>query len=173
MDELNEEHTDPESPSRHEMQEAVLDTRNLTLARSTSAVCIPARTAGDETVGVMLVHLLEQSGIPAHCVSFAASLEMIDTLVADKPDIVVISALQPFGVTHARKLYTIIKTRLPEVPIVLGLWNFTGDLGGVIARLGADRRGLIVTNLAGAVESLRALAREHSSTDHPGAIALR
>jgi hypothetical protein len=98
---------------------------------------------------------------------------MIDTLVADKPDIVVISALQPFGVTHARKLYTLIKTRLPEVPIVLGLWNFTGDLGGVLARLGPDRRGLIVTNLAGAVESLRALAREHSSTDHSGAIALR
>jgi predicted PurR-regulated permease PerM len=171
VDELNEEHSDPEGASRDEIQKASFDTRSV--AGSANVVCIPARTAGDETVGTMLVHLLEQNGIPAHCVSLASSLEMIDQLAADRPDIVVISSLQPFGVTHARKLYALIKARLPGTPILLGVWNFSGELGGVIARLGDDMRSLIVTDLAGAAESLRALAKEHLSANHSEAIALR
>jgi predicted PurR-regulated permease PerM len=177
VDELNEEHTDPEAlhhePHEAPSHEAPFGTRDLLPEGAASVVCVPAKTAGDETVGVMLVHLLEQNGIPARCISLATSLEMIDQLAADQADIVVISALQPFGVTHARKLYSLIKTRLPDIPIMLGLWNFTGDLGGVVARLGPGMRSLIVTNLAGAVESLRALTQERPSKDHSEAIASR
>jgi len=76
-------------------------------------------------------------------------------------------------VTHARKLYMQIRARLSGIPILLGLWNFTGELGGVLARLGPAMRSLIVTSLAGAVESLRVLAREHPSADHSETIAVR
>jgi len=161
VDEINEEHTDPGEPPRDEAEDSAADTHHLAVSGTTNVVCIPAKTAGDETVGIMLSHLLERIGIQAHCVSLASILEMIDQLATDTPGVIFISALQPFGVAYARKLHAEIKARLPGVPILLGLWNFKGDLAGVLARMGPGMRGLLITDLAGAVESVRGLFQEH------------
>lgn len=170
--ELYEEYNDSEDVSRDEMLPA-FDTRNLIASDSMKVACIPGRSAGDETVGVMLVHLLELRGVQAYCLSLTAQSEMIEQLLAEEPDIVVISALQPFGATHARKLYTLIKTRLPRISILLGLWSFSGDLEGILKRLGPEMSGLIVTDLAGALQRLQALGEEPPSTKRSEAGALR
>jgi hypothetical protein len=94
-------------------------------------------------------------------------------LVEGKPDAIVISALQPFGATHARKLYIQIRGRAPDIPIMLGLWNFSGELASVLARLGPEVQGLIVTNLAAAVQGLSALPIEPRVINHPHALASR
>ena len=137
----------PTRPPRDEAEDSATDTHCLAVSGTTNFVCIPARTAGDETVGIRLSHLLERTGIQAHCVSLASNLEMIDQLATDKPGVIFISALQPFGLTYARKLYSQIKARLPGVPILLGLWNFTGDLASVLARMGPGMRGLLITEI--------------------------
>jgi predicted PurR-regulated permease PerM len=173
VEEVNEEHTEPEELWREDTRDSAAYPHRLAVRGTTNVVCIPARTPGDETAEMMLSHLLERIGIPARCVSLASNVEMIDQLVTEKPGIIFVSALQPFGVTSARKLHAQIKDRLPGVPILLGLWNFTGDLAGVLARMGPDMSGLIVTDLAGAIESVRGLTRGHPSANHSEAIALR
>ena len=173
VDELNEEHADPGEPSRSETEDSAADTPRSIDSGMATIVCIPARTAGDETVGIMFSHLLERAGMQAQCISLASNPEMIDQVVANSPAVVLISALQPFGVTYARKLHAQIKARVPDVPILLGLWNFTGDLAGVVARIGPDMGGLIITDLAGAVQSAKGLIQEHPSANHSEAIALR
>ena len=173
VEDLNEEYAEPEELSEGGVQELALDAHDATARDSTRIVCIPAKTAGDETVGIMLVHLLERRGIPARCIALGPGSEMVDRLAEEKPDIVVISGLQPFGVTHARKLYLQVKSRLPYLPILFGLWNFTGELGGVFARMGPDVRSLVVTNLACAVQNLQALTREHPFANRGEATAIR
>jgi hypothetical protein len=75
--------------------------------------------------------------------------------------VVVVSALQPFALTHVRKLYSQIRARLPRTTILVGLWNFNGAIEGVAARFGPQVEGLIVTNLAAAVKTLGDLRGEH------------
>ena len=86
---------------------------------------------------------------------------------------VFVSALQPFALTHARKLYSMIQARLPKTTIMVGLWNFDGAIESVSARFGSDGQGLIVTNLAAAVKELGALRGERRIRQNAGAIASR
>jgi methylmalonyl-CoA mutase cobalamin-binding subunit len=170
-EELSEEHVDPQGlgpdgtgASEHE-HERVAEVTPMRI------VCVPARTGGDETIAIMLTHLLEREGIQADSIRIGTAAEMIDQLVEEKPEVVVLSALQPFGVTHARKLYTQIRSRLPNIPILLGLWSFTGELTSVLSRLGPDVHSLIVTNFAAAVQSLNTLMIERRSMNDHHAIA--
>ena len=81
---------------------------------------MPAKTGADETIGTMLVQLLEREGEQAQCLSLGTNAEMIDQLVEDKPDVVIISALQPYALAHARKLYSQIRARCPKQQSWLG-----------------------------------------------------
>jgi hypothetical protein len=95
-------------------------------------------------------------------------------LAQHTPDFVIVSALQPFGLTPARKLYLQVRARLPKAVIVIGLWNFTGEIGGVLARLGPDTSGLIVTSLASALQNINALQQVAGDPDmHPDPVASR
>ncbi len=98
---------------------------------------------------------------------------MIDQLVEHKPDVVVVSALQPFALTHVRKLYSQIRARLPQTTILVGLWNFNGAIEGVAVRFGPQAEGLIVTNLAAAVEILGDLSGERRVLQDHDAITSR
>jgi hypothetical protein len=53
----------------------------------------------------------------------------------------------------------------------VGLWNFTGAIDSLSARFGPDAQGLIVTNLAAAMQKLDALRVEHRMLQDTGAIA--
>ncbi len=172
VEELNEEYTDPQNlPPETTHQPAFGTTR--TNSRSPSIICVPARTGADETIGSMLVQLIEREGETAQCMSLGTPAEMIDQLVKGKPHVVIVSSLQPFALTHARKLYSQIRARLPEVIVMVGLWNFQGAIESVLARFGPDAQGLIVTTLSEAVEKLGTLKDASQVLQEPGAIALR
>ncbi|MGA2253833.1 MAG: hypothetical protein ABSG53_04155, partial [Thermoguttaceae bacterium] len=76
-----------------------------------------------------------------------------------KPDVVCISATPPVAVMHARHLCKIVRGRLPEVPLVVGLWDAQGDLNKAKTRIGGAAKTHVVTTLAEAQEQVRLLIR--------------
>jgi predicted PurR-regulated permease PerM len=168
VEEMNEEFVD--SGTSQSPKSAV---RNGTDARRARIVCVPTRTSADETIGIMIVQLLERRGELARCLPLASWEEMINQLLGYKPDVVLVSALQPFALTHARKLYSQIRARLPQTNTLVGLWNFNGAIEGVTARFGPQAEGLIVTNLAGAVEMLSDSSGERRVPQDHDAVASR
>ena len=86
---------------------------------------------------------------------------------------VLVSALQPFALTHVRKLYSQIRARLPQTNILIGLWNYNGPIEGVAARFGPQVEGLIVTNLAAAMETLTDSSGEHRVLEDHDTVASR
>ncbi len=172
VEELNEEYTGPQTLPPDTSHEPPFGTKRTT-SRSPSIICVPAKTGADETIGSMLVQLMEREGESAQCMSLGTTAEMIDQLVDSKPHVVIVSSLQPFALTHARKLYSQIRTRLPEANVMVGLWNFQGAIESVLARFGPDAQGLIVTTLAAAIEKLGSLKDTSPVLQEPGAIALR
>jgi len=165
LEELNEEYADH--------RDLVQDTRPAPTgiaASPASIICVPAKTGADETIGSMLVELLERRGDYAHCISLGTNAEMIDQLLKDKPDVVIVSALQPFALAHARKLYLQIRAGLPKATIMVGLWNFNGAIEGVSARFGPDAQGLIATTLEAALDKLSALRGERRALQDTDAI---
>ena len=115
-------------------------------------VCIPARDEADEIVGIMLAQLLEQAGHSAHSIACGSQQEMFRHLSLEDADVVCISALSPFVISHARSIYRALRARSPKLPIVVGLWSFPGDTSKAAQRMGlAENAAGPVTKLIDAV----------------------
>ena len=125
-------------------------------------VCVPARDEADEIIGIMLAHTLQRDGYEADTVSLSAPSDMLHELDKLKPDIACISALPPFAIAHARFLYRSLHKQWPELRVIVGLWNFSGDLRLALNRIGMKDEGSVLTSLSQVVQAV-ALASEFAN----------
>jgi hypothetical protein len=124
------------------------------------ALCLPARDEADEIAGMILAQLLAAGECLVQSVSYTTTAsELIELVERHKPDVICISATPPAAVMHARHLFKHLRGRLPEVPIVVGLWNAQGDLSNVKTRIGGGETAPIVATLAEAETEVRRLVR--------------
>lgn len=127
------------------------DTSQVGLRRPLTIMCIPARDEADEIVGIMLAQLLERPGHTAHCVHYGTPFEITKQVQFERPDVVCISALPPFVISHTRSLYRTLRAQSPQLKIIVGLWNFPGDLNKVARRIGMINDSEPLTKLADVV----------------------
>ena len=121
-------------------------------------LCLPARDEADETAGMMLAQLLATDECLVQSVACTATArELIELVERRKPDVICISATPPAAVMHARHLFKLLRGRLPDVPVVVGLWNAQGDLSKVKTRIGGGETAHIVAALADAQAEVRRL----------------
>jgi predicted PurR-regulated permease PerM len=115
--------------------EARMPSRPIAPDVSKAIVCVPARDDADEIVGMMLAQLLEQAGHRSQSIPLGTIVDMIALIDDAKPDILCISALPPFAISHARNLYLRLRAHSPALKITMGLWGFSGDVTKVAGRL--------------------------------------
>ena len=73
---------------------------------------------------------------------------MLAETFKSEPDIVCLSALPPYAISHARNLYRRIRTQNAELKIIVGLWNYTEDLAKAASEISGGEPAEICTNLA-------------------------
>jgi predicted PurR-regulated permease PerM len=117
-------------------------------------VCIPAGDEADELVAIMLGQLLERFGCDVRHAPIAAGPKLSDEVARDIPQVAIVSALPPFAVGQARSLCKRLRQHHPGLKIILGLWNFEGDVVKAEERLGAGGADMIVASLQQAISLL-------------------
>ena len=117
-------------------------------------VVVPARDAADEIVAAMLCQLLARAGYAAPCIPLGKPAEMILKSVQSAPDIVCISALPPYAVGHAKSVYAKLCAQLPQTGVLLGVWNYPGDLDRLAARIGLSDDHTLATTLSQALSEI-------------------
>ena len=121
--------------------------------------CLPAADEADEIVAVMLSHSLEREGYKAESVSFKTlANEMVAQVKDSGSRVVCISATPPHDDLHTRYLCKLLRSKLPHLSIVVGLWDAEADEGKLLRRrerLSADK---VVTTLVDALDYIRPLA---------------
>lgn len=150
---LTSNHRQQENSSKESRQRAPL-----------RVVSVPARDESDEIIGIMLAQLLRRAGYAADAVSLGSTNQIMAEIRELRPDIVCISALPPFAISHAHLLYNRLRTQWPQLKVFVGLWNFTGDLGVALKRMGMTEGGTILTSLSQVVKTV-ALASEVSERE--------
>ncbi len=115
------------------------------------AVCIPVRDDADEISALMLCQLLERAGHSAQVFSLGGGNRILSEIAQSKPDLVYLSGLPPYAVAYARRVYRTLRSRQPQLRIVIGLWNYTGDPLKAAHEISAGREDQICTTLAQAV----------------------
>jgi methylmalonyl-CoA mutase cobalamin-binding subunit len=121
-------------------------------------LCLPAHDEGDEIAAMMLAQIVEPRGCLVETASAAATVsELIDLVGQRKADLVCISATPPAPVAHARHLCIRLRRRYPEMNLVVGLWDASGDLSKAKERIGGGATTQVVATLADAQEQIRLL----------------
>jgi hypothetical protein len=123
---------------------------------SSPRLCIlslPARSEADEIAAMMLAHVLEtrNSIVQAAPITSLAS-EMVDLVERRKADVVCVSATPPGAMMHARYLCKQLRRRLPNVKLVVGLWDAPGDLSKARQRIACG--AIVVATMAAAQEQI-------------------
>ena len=122
-----------------------------------SVLFLPAADAADELAAQLLVRVLAPSEFSAEAVAATLKGEMLEQAALTQPDAICISATPPAALAHARYLCKKLRTRFPDVPIVVGLWDAQGDLQKATDRLSAVGAAKVVRSAAEAVEELSRL----------------
>ena len=134
-----------------------LAANNLAGARESYIVCLPARDEADEIVGTMLAHLLERAGYRAHYLEIGTFGEMLAHVAEQKPGIVCLSALPPFALSHARRIYGALQRQFPDLKIVVGLWNGSSDTSREAIRISGIDDNQVSRSLAQSVLQVKLL----------------
>ena len=153
---------EPNDPARQTESRAALTTPR----RTPKIVCIPARDEADEIVATMLRQLLDRAGYTAECVPLARTSTMVMKTVQAAPDVVCISALPPYALSHAKSLYSQLRAQLPEKDILLGIWNYPGDLDRLTTRVGVAENHRVAISLKQALSEIAA----QSSPEQPASL---
>jgi predicted PurR-regulated permease PerM len=110
---------------------------------------IAVNGGGDDLVLRILELLLAADQIELERVSDVESpLILAESVVADPPALIILSHLPPTGLTIARYLLRRLRSRLPDLPIVVGRWTERGEHGTGGEKLVAAGATAVVTSLA-------------------------
>ncbi len=121
--------------------------------------CLPAADEADEIAAVMLTQLLEHEGYKAESLSFKTlANEMVAQVTEAGSTTVCISATPPHDTLHTRYLCKLLRSRLPHLHIVVGLWDAETDEERLARRRDRLAVDAVVTTIAAALEQLRPLA---------------
>lgn len=118
-------------------------------------ICIPARDEADEICAAMLSQLLELGG--CNNVSFPLDsdlLHLMQSLELSQDDVICVSALPPFALSHAKTVCRQLRTQFPRTRIILGVWGFAGDAERALERFQAPRPDCLVTTLEQAISAV-------------------
>jgi hypothetical protein len=110
--------------------------------------CLPVRDDADEIVGIMLAQLLGRAGYAAQAISIGSVEGMLAEVTKAEAEVICLSALPPYAVSHARGLYKKLRARHPQVPIVIGLWNYSDDPVKAAQEISGGEQKLVCTTLA-------------------------
>lgn len=119
-------------------------------------LCLPARDPADEIASMMLSQVLVQQGYCSEYVSAEKlASEYLDLVESKNVQVVVISALPPAAVTHARYLVKRLRGRFRDIKIIVGLWTVKGSLERPKDRLESAGTNAIVLTLGDGIEQVR------------------
>ena len=122
-------------------------------------LCVPARDEADAISAAMLAQVLERAGFSTICLPVGVPLEEMKMLLnTGTDDFVCICAVPPFALAHSRTLFKQMAVRFPGMPVLVGIWGFTGDVNRAKGHFAqAARSDPLTTTLAGALNSLTEL----------------
>lgn len=87
-------------------------------------IIVPSRDLADELAGEMLAASLAAREITAKVLSTKLLFsEMVEHIAQANTPLVIVSAVPPSAVRHARNLTKRLRHRLEDVPLVVGLWT--------------------------------------------------
>ncbi len=122
-------------------------------------MCVPVRDEVDELAAAMLSQSLAGGRVEAFTTPVRRMSEVLQSVAAERPDIVFLSGLPPFGISRSQRMYRTLRARHPQLRIMVGIWSFPGDANAAAEEIGRGEEVRVLTRLTQAVAEVRAMSR--------------
>jgi hypothetical protein len=96
----------------------------------------------------MLAQLMERAGYSAMAIAIGSVDGMLAEAINAEPEVVCLSALPPYAVSHARSIYRRLRMQRPKQKIIIGLWNYPEDPVKAALEISGGEQNLVCTTLA-------------------------
>lgn len=120
-----------------------------------NVLCLPARAIRDELGVDILAQLLIHESVDVQHTTRLGVSEAIEWVGKRNPEAVCIGIVAPFVLSHASFLCTKIHQKMPQLPIVIGLWGFTAVPSEIIDKLNSAGASKVALSLSKTVEILQ------------------
>jgi predicted PurR-regulated permease PerM len=118
--------------------------------------CFPARTEADEVSALMLSQMLAEEGLMAQAFPVSTSaLEVVELASQSRYALICIAAAPPTAIMHSRSLVRRLYDQVPNMPLIVGLWDGERDLRQAKERIGC--KAIVVGSMADAMSCIRSL----------------
>jgi hypothetical protein len=81
--------------------------------------------------------------------------EIVENVATERPDVVFLSGVTPFGMARAHRLYRTLRARYPHLRLMVGIWGYTDEVGKAAQKISRGDAVPIATTLAAAVTQIR------------------
>ncbi len=119
-------------------------------------LCVPVRDEADHLAGIMVAQLLQAVGLDATAIPVERDDQLSLVAAETQPDLVLLSALPPFARARSRRVYNSVRSRYPDLRIIIGLWNYRDDSVQAAMQISRGEVSEAATTLAEAVTQIRA-----------------
>jgi predicted PurR-regulated permease PerM len=124
-------------------------------ATSPKVIGVAATDSADSLALRMLGRLVVEADVDLHTIEAEGTpLSLTERIVAESPELILISHVIPAGLANARYLVRRLHSRLPSVPIIVGLWGNPEEARAIAQRFTEAGATKIVTDLAEACSAL-------------------
>ena len=90
----------------------------------------------DEIAAAMFAQVAAQAGFPALTLPLSDSpAELIQEMGIEEGDTIIVSSVPPLALSHAKQTANELFSVLPNVSMVLGLWNYPMSSQKTLARI--------------------------------------
>ena len=120
-----------------------------------NVLCLPAKAIRDELGVDILAQLLFNESCDVQHTTRLGVGEALELVGKRNPDAVCIGVVAPFVLSHASFLCTKIRQKMPQLPIVIGLWGFAEVPSEIIDKLNSAGASKVALSLSKAVEILK------------------
>lgn len=130
-------------------------------------VCVPVREETDELATLMLAQALESAEVRA----IVKPLRRLEDIAPGGPleeaDLVFLSALPPVGLARCHRLYQGIRSRQPELRIMIGIWNYPDNPEEAGRRISGGEETRVWTHLTNALVKVRSSTAQTTGAAPP------
>jgi predicted PurR-regulated permease PerM len=121
-------------------------------------VCVPVRDETDELAALMASQVIDGQSVHAIALPAGRIDEVLNAVSQEKPDVVLLSALPPFGLARSHRIYSNLRARNAKLRIMIGIWNYPDDPAEAAKKISGAEEGRVWTRLRDALAEVRLIA---------------
>ena len=121
-------------------------------------MCVPVRDETDELAALMAAQVFEGPRVQAIALPAGRIDEILKAVAQEKPDVVLLSALPPFGLARSHRIYSNLRARDAKLRIMIGIWNYPDDPADAAKRISGADESRVWTRLSDALAEVRLIA---------------